>query len=84
MSADQTANLLYALLFLVLVVSSLVARKLPLAQTLKYALAWAAIFAGDCSIFVPGFRRAGVGTGQTRDQSRNAGAVWPHRAHSDG
>lgn len=51
MSADQTANLLYALLFLVLVVSSLVARKLPLAQTLKYALAWAAIFAGAIVLY---------------------------------
>lgn len=51
MSADQTANLLYALLFLVLVVSSLVARRLPLAQTLKYALAWAAIFAGAIVLY---------------------------------
>lgn len=51
MSADQTANLLYALLFLVLVSSSLVSRRLPLAQTFKYALAWAAIFAGAVVLY---------------------------------
>ena len=32
MSSDQTANLIYALLFLVLVGSSLIARRLPLGQ----------------------------------------------------
>lgn len=51
MSADQTAHLLYALLFLVLVVSSLIARRLPLAQALKYALAWVAIFTGAIVLY---------------------------------
>jgi len=63
MSADQTANLVYALLFLMLVVSSLVARRLPLAQTLKYALAWAAIFAGAVVLY--SFRNV---AGQAWDQ----------------
>ena len=49
MTADQTANLIYALLFLVLVVSSLVARGLPFRQTATYAFAWVAIFG---SLFV--------------------------------
>lgn len=44
MTSDQTANLVYSLLFLVLVASSLLARRLPLGQAAKYALAWVAIF----------------------------------------
>ena len=44
MTSDQTANLVYSLLFLVLVASSLLARRLPLGLAAKYALAWAAIF----------------------------------------
>lgn len=51
MSSDQTANLIYALLFLVLVGSSLIARRLPLGQTVRYALAWLAIFAGAIVLF---------------------------------
>lgn len=51
MSADQTARLIYALLFLVLVASSLAARRLPLRQTLKYALAWVAIFTGTIVLY---------------------------------
>ena len=51
MTSDQTANLLYALLFLILVVSSLAARRLPIRQALKYALAWIAIFAGAIVLY---------------------------------
>lgn len=51
MTSDQTANLVYSLLFLVLVVSSLAARRLSIGQTLKYALAWAAIFAGALVLY---------------------------------
>lgn len=51
MTSDQTANLLYSLLFLVLVGSSLIARRLPIGQTLKYALAWVGIFAGAIVLF---------------------------------
>lgn len=51
MTADKTADLLYSLLFLLLVVSSLAARRLPLGQTVKYALAWVAIFAGAVVLY---------------------------------
>lgn len=51
MTSDQTANLLYSLLFLVLVVSSLAARRLPIGVTVKYALAWLAIFAGAVVLY---------------------------------
>lgn len=51
MTSDQTADLVYSLLFLVLVVSSLAARRLSIGQTLKYALAWAAIFAGALVLY---------------------------------
>lgn len=51
MTGDQTANLLYSLLFLLLVLSSLVARRLPIGQALKYALAWLAIFAGAVVLY---------------------------------
>lgn len=51
MTADQTANLLYSLLFMVLVVSSLAARRLPLGKTVKYLLAWVAIFAGAIVLY---------------------------------
>lgn len=51
MTGDQTANLVYALLFLVLVISSIAARRLPLGQTAKYALAWVAIFAGAIVLY---------------------------------
>ena len=43
--ADQALNALYLVGFLVLVVSSLVARRLPIGQTLRMAVAWVLIFA---------------------------------------
>lgn len=51
MSEDQGMNLIWAIGALVLVGSSLIARRLPLASTLKMALAWIAIFAGIFLIF---------------------------------
>lgn len=45
MTSEDTAQLLYGLLCIVLVGSSLLARRLPLAQSARMALAWAAIFA---------------------------------------
>ena len=51
MTSNQTANLVYALLFLVLVVSSLAARRLSFGQTARYALAWVAIFAGAIVLY---------------------------------
>lgn len=46
MSEDQSINLVYAVGCLILVGSSLAARRLPIGQTLRMALAWVAIFAG--------------------------------------
>ena len=45
MSTDQAGGILYIALLMVLVGSALAARRLPLARSLKMALAWAAIFA---------------------------------------
>lgn len=45
MTGDQTAQLIGALLMLVLVGSSLIARRLPVGQMLRMALGWALIFA---------------------------------------
>ncbi|MBY8821397.1 retropepsin-like aspartic protease family protein [Sphingomonas colocasiae] len=46
MNEDQSISLIYAVGGLVLVGSALAARRLPMRQTLKMALAWVAIFAG--------------------------------------
>ncbi len=45
MTTDDSMNLVYALVVLMMVGSSLLARKLSLGQTAKYAAAWVAIFA---------------------------------------
>lgn len=42
--SDQTGSLIYAVLLLVLVASSLFARRLPIGETLKMALTWLLIF----------------------------------------
>ncbi len=52
MTTDQGAGILYIALLMVLVGSALVARRLPLAKSLKLALAWVAIFAVVILIFV--------------------------------
>jgi len=44
MTGDQTGGLIWGIGALVLVVSALAARRLPLGQTVKMALAWVAIF----------------------------------------
>jgi aspartyl protease family protein len=44
MNGDQTASLVGAVMMLVLVGSGLIARRLPIAATLKMALSWVAIF----------------------------------------
>ncbi len=51
MTADQGARILYLGLLIMLVGSALVARRLPLARSLKLALAWAAIFAVVILVF---------------------------------
>jgi len=45
MTGDQTVGLIWGIGALVLVGSSLVARRMPIGQTLKMVLAWVAIFA---------------------------------------
>ena len=51
MTADQGAGILYLGLLMVLVGSALVARRLPLARSLRLALAWVAIFAVVILVF---------------------------------
>jgi aspartyl protease family protein len=51
MNGDQAAYALYLVLFLVLVGSSLAARRLPMRQTLKMAATWVAIFAVGFALF---------------------------------
>jgi aspartyl protease family protein len=51
LTEDQTGNLVYAVLLLVLVSSSLLARRLPLGQTLRMALAWVGIFGAMFVLF---------------------------------
>jgi aspartyl protease family protein len=45
MNGDQAPNAIYLALWLVLVVSALVSRRLPVGKVVKMALAWVAIFA---------------------------------------
>lgn len=51
MSEELIAALLISLLFLMLPLMSLIARRPPLGQTLRYALAWAGIFAFALVLF---------------------------------
>lgn len=48
---DEAPRALYLLLLLMLIGSSLAARRLPMGQTLKMALMWVAIFAGAFALF---------------------------------
>lgn len=49
--SDQTGSLIYAVLLLVLVASSLFARRLPFGETLKMALTWVLIFGAIFVVF---------------------------------
>ena len=49
--SDQTGSLIYAVLLLVLIASSLFARRLPLGETLRMALTWILIFAALFVVF---------------------------------
>jgi aspartyl protease family protein len=51
MTGGQIASLMFSLLVMVLVLSSLISRKLSLGQTAKYALAWVGIFALAAVLF---------------------------------
>jgi aspartyl protease family protein len=52
MNADEGISLIWGIAALVLVVSSLVARQLPIGKTIKMALAWIAIFGGMFVLFL--------------------------------
>ena len=51
MSDGENARFIYLLVLLAFVASGLFARRLPLGQTLKYALAWVGIFAAGFVLF---------------------------------
>lgn len=51
MTVDQGAGILYVAMAMVLVVSALVARRLPLSRAIKLALVWIVIFAVVILIF---------------------------------
>ena len=51
MTVDQGAGILYVGMAMVLVVSALVAQRLPLARAIKLALLWIVIFAVVILIF---------------------------------
>lgn len=46
MDAERGTSLIWGVVMIVVLVSSLAARRMPIGQTLKYALAWVAIFVG--------------------------------------
>ena len=50
-NGDQAADFLYLILVLVLVVSALFSRRLPIGQAMKMFLAWALIFAAAFMVF---------------------------------
>ena len=51
MTGGQTASLIFSAIMIVMLVSSLASRKLAIAQTVKMALAWVAIFALGTVLF---------------------------------
>lgn len=51
MSEGQIASLVFSLLVLVLLMSSLVARRMPFGQTVRYALSWVVIFGVGIVLF---------------------------------
>ena len=60
---DQSADVLYYMLLLILPISALVARRIPMKDSLKMALAWVAIF-GVLFVLVEAWQQAfGVGAG---------------------
>ena len=60
---DRSADILYYALLLILPVSALVARRIPMKDSLKMALAWVAIF-GVLFVLVEAWQQAfGAGAG---------------------
>lgn len=62
MSGDRVADILMYALFLILPVSALLARRVPLKRTMAMALAWVAIFAVGLLIVSQRHRLAGIGS----------------------
>ena len=52
MNGDQAPSTLYYALWLMLVVSALVSRRLPIGKVIRMALAWVAIFATVFILFL--------------------------------
>lgn len=74
---DQALSLLYLVLILMMVLSSLLVRRLPLGQTLKLILAWVLIFAAMFAVFALrsdfialGRRLLGEATGTAGQETR--------------
>lgn len=59
---DRTADLLYFSLILMLPLSALIARRVPMKNTLKMAVAWVAIFVALFLLVVGWQRVTGLGT----------------------
>jgi len=60
---DRSADILYYALWLILPISALAARRIPMKDSLKMALAWVAIF-GVLFVLVAAWQQAfGVGAG---------------------
>jgi aspartyl protease family protein len=59
---DRTADLLYFSLILILPLSALIARRVPMKNTLKMAVAWVAIFVALFLLVVGWQRVTGLGT----------------------
>jgi aspartyl protease family protein len=60
---DQSANFIYYALWLILPISALVARRIPMKDSLKMALAWVAIFGILFELVVAWQQAFGVGAG---------------------
>jgi aspartyl protease family protein len=75
MNADEGISLVWGIGALVLVVSSLAARQLPIGKTIKMVLAWIAIFGGMFVLFL--FKDEGrvVWDRATAELSGNAGQI---------
>lgn len=92
MDAGTGTSLIWGVVMIVVLVSSLAARRMPIGQTLKYALAWVAIFVGlyglvlfrddlamvwnRARVDLGGASQAGVRGAQTVIQRSEDGHFW--------
>jgi aspartyl protease family protein len=88
MTGDQTVGVITSIMCLILVVSGLAARRLPMRNTLKMALAWVAIFAGAYVLTL--FRGEGaeiwsrIKADVSGSESQSSGGVVRITAREDG